>query len=73
MGRKDRERFAAIKRLYPAYKGYRGPQPKPEPKPELKTIACTRCGRKRNVPLETEEKGFVCEACLSQQESPSPS
>lgn len=64
--RKDRERVTAIKRFYPGYKGYRGPPSKPETKLELKAISCTLCGRKRNVPLETEEKGFICAACQSE-------
>lgn len=61
--RKDRERFQVRKDLYPEYKGYRGPEERPPSKPELKPLVCTVCGRKRNVPTETPEEGFVCTIC----------
>lgn len=63
--RRDRERFLIRKKLDPNYAGFRGYQPKPESKPELKSIACTLCGHKRNVPQDTEEEGFVCATCHS--------
>lgn len=61
--RKDREQIERRKRFDPGYKGYRGPTVRPEPKPELKIVMCTVCGRKRNVPPDTKEEGFVCAAC----------
>lgn len=35
----------------------------PPPRPELKSAVCSICGRRRNVPLETVEEGFVCARC----------
>lgn len=61
--RKDRDQFERRKRLYPEYKGYRGPEERPPGKPDLKPLVCTVCGRKRNVPEETPEEGFICTVC----------
>lgn len=61
--RKDRETFRVRKSLYPDYKGYRGPEERPPSKPELKPLVCTVCNRKRNVPVDTAEEGFVCTVC----------
>lgn len=36
--------------------------PKP-PRPELKSVVCSVCGHRRNVPVETVEEGFVCARC----------
>ncbi len=35
----------------------------PSPRPELKSVVCSICGRRRNVPPETMEEGFVCARC----------
>ncbi|MBI4200904.1 MAG: hypothetical protein HY531_01275 [Chloroflexi bacterium] len=66
--RKDRARFEQMKRLNPDYKGFRGYDVEPvQPgQTPLVAVACTVCGRKRNVPLGVAaEQGerFVCERC----------
>lgn len=66
--RKDREKFERIKRLYPEYQGYKGPRINSPSPPELKSLVCTRCGRRRNVSLDVPEEGFVCVRCLSEVE-----
>ena len=66
--RKDRERFAALKRVNPDYKGFRGYLREAENRDRtpLEAMTCTVCGRKRNVPagiaLEQRDR-FVCQSC----------
>lgn len=38
----------------------------PPPRPELKSVVCSVCEHRRNVPVETEEAGFVCARCREQ-------
>ncbi|MDP2953024.1 MAG: hypothetical protein Q8O76_06890 [Chloroflexota bacterium] len=63
--KKDREKFELRKRFDPGYQGYRGPTEKPVFKAETKSLVCSRCCRRRNVPPDTPEENFVCLACLS--------
>ena len=60
---KDRQQARLKKKLVPGYPGFRGHDPTPVPRPELKSLACTVCGHIRNVPVDTEEEGFVCSRC----------
>ena len=65
---RDRERFEAMKRLDPDYKGFRGSQRDPDRTGQtpLEAVTCTVCGRKRNVPRGVAlEQGdsFVCLSC----------
>ena len=76
--RKDRERFDAMKRLDPDYKGFRGLASEPDRpgKTPLEAAICTVCGRKRNVPrgvaVEQGER-FVCATCVAEgREATSP-
>ena len=69
--RKNRERFEAMKRLDPDYKGFRGLASEPDRpgKTPLEAAICTVCGRKRNVPRGVAaEQGerFVCAACIAE-------
>ena len=65
---RDRERFEAMKRLDPDYKGFRGFQKEPDRTGQtpLEAVTCTVCGRKRNVArgiaLEQGDS-FVCLSC----------
>lgn len=65
--RKDRERFEAMKRLDPDYKGFRGWRQEPSHgNAPLETVVCSRCGRKRNVARGVAlEQGdaYVCTSC----------
>ncbi len=70
--RRDRERYEAMKRLDPDYRGFRGHDSEPS-KPgnaPLESITCSACGRKRNVPrgiaLEQGDR-FVCARCREEQ------
>ena len=70
--RRDRERYEAMKRLDPDYRGFRGHGGEPS-KPgnaPLEAVTCSTCGRKRNVPrgvaLEQGD-GFVCARCREEQ------
>jgi hypothetical protein len=67
--RKDRERFEAMRRLDPDYKGFRGDAAEPDRKGNapLESVVCTACGRKRNVPRGVAlEQGpaYVCTSCV---------
>lgn len=69
--RRDRERFEAMKRLDPDYKGFRGLQKEPDRTGQtpLEAVTCTVCGRKRNVPRGVAlEQGnsFVCLTCSAE-------
>jgi hypothetical protein len=73
--RKDRERFEAMKRLDPDYKGFRGPGGEPirQGNAPLEAATCSVCGRKRNVPRGIAlEQGddFVCTSCVEGGNSP---
>ena len=50
--RRDRERYEAMKRLDPDYRGFRGhgSEPSRPGNAPLEAVTCARCGRKRNVP-----------------------
>lgn len=66
--RKDRERFEAMKRLNPDYRGFRGytAEPTQPGNTPLQSVVCAICGRRRNVPLGVamEQKDrFVCQQC----------
>ena len=68
--RKDRERYAAMQRVNPDYKGFRGYEVEPTSPgaTPLQAMVCTVCGRKRNVPVGVAlESGpgrdFVCQQC----------
>ena len=69
MGRRaDRERFEAMKRLDPDYKGFRGRRNEPNRrgKTPLESVTCSVCGRKRNIPrgIALEQGGsYVCSTC----------
>ncbi len=66
--RADRERFEAMQRLDPDYKGYRGHRNEPSRrgKAPLESATCSVCGRKRNIPrgiaLEQGDS-YVCSTC----------
>lgn len=40
----------------------------PSPRQELKSVVCSVCGRRRNVPVDTLEKGFICARCREEQD-----
>ena len=65
--RRDRERYEAMRRLDPGYSGFRGYSSKPRTVVEpLEPVACTACGRTRNVPqsVASEQRdSFVCSRC----------
>ena len=66
--RADRERFEAMKRLDPDYKGFRGHRNEPNRrgKTPLESATCSVCGRKRNIPRGiAQERGdsYVCLIC----------
>ena len=69
--RKDRDRYLAMKATNPEYLGFRGygeEAPRPEPA-ALQTVTCSRCGRRRNAPVEVvQEQGdqYVCLSCLEE-------
>ena len=71
--RKDRERYESMRRLDAAYRGFRGHSSEPREVIEpLEPVACTVCGRTRNVPISVgSEQGstFVCSRCLEESES----
>ncbi len=73
--RKDRERFEAMKRLDPEYRGFRGYGKEPS-RPggvPLVPVTCSVCGRKRNVPRGVAaEQGdnFVCMSCMEAGRGP---
>ena len=66
--RRDRERYEAMKRLDPDYRGFRGhgSEPSRPGNAPLEAVTCSACGRKRNVPRGVAvEQGdrFVCARC----------
>ena len=68
--RKNQARFQAMKRLDPDYKGFRGHQQEPARRAPLESVACSSCGRKRNIPLGIaleQEAHYVCIRCREQQ------
>ena len=73
--RKDRGRFQEKKRRNPDYVGFRGFDSEPEKRGQTptQTVACSVCGRKRNVAvgiaLEAGDN-YVCLACSEAQKSP---
>lgn len=76
--RTDRQRFEAMKRLDPDYKGFRGHRNEPN-RPgvtPLEAATCRVCGRKRNVPrgiaLEQGEN-YVCVSCTEAGKMPEES
>ena len=79
MGRRaDRERFEAMKRLDPDYKGFRGyrNEPNRRGRTPLESATCSVCGRKRNIPrgiaLEQGDS-YVCSTCSEEAaEAPEP-
>ena len=71
---KDQERFAAMRRLNPDYRGFRGHDQEPTRpgKAPLEAVVCTVCGRKRNIPLGIaleQGESYVCAACREQDQS----
>ena len=73
--RKNRERFEAMKRLDPDYKGFRGLASEPDRpgKTPLEAAICTVCGRKRNVlrGIAVEEREtYVCATCREEGRVP---
>ena len=71
--RKDRERYESMRRLDAAYRGFRGHSSEPREVIEpLEPVACTVCGRTRNVPTSValeQRSTFVCSHCLGESES----
>jgi hypothetical protein len=66
--RKDRERFEAMKRVDPDYKGFRGRREEPDRsgKTPLEAATCRICGRKRNIPrgIAVEQgENYACATC----------
>ena len=70
--RKDRERYQAMRRMDPDYRGFRGHAAEPsEGNVPLESVSCLICGRTRNVPrgIAVEQKdSYVCSSCLEEQE-----
>jgi len=65
---KDRARIDAMRRLNPEYRGFRGYELEPTRvgNTPLVAVECSKCGRKRNVPvgLASEQKdGYICQSC----------
>ena len=72
--RKDRERFLALRRQNPDYKGFRGYENDPSKTGNTPLVAvnCSVCGKKRNVAVGiAEEQGehYVCITCESEREA----
>ncbi len=65
--RRDRERYEAMRRMDPGYRGFRGHSSEPRAVVEpLEPVPCTACGRTRNVPhsVATQQRdSFVCARC----------
>ena len=75
--RKDQERFAAMRRLDPDYRGFRGRdnEPNRSRSTPLEPVTCIVCGRKRNVPRGLAlEQGYdyVCVRCTEEGRIPQP-
>lgn len=69
--KKDRQRYEAMKRLNPDYKGFRGHLLEPDRPGQtpLAALTCTVCGRKRNIPLGVavaQGDQFVCQTCTDE-------
>ena len=75
--RKDRERYEAMKRLDPDYRGFRGVRSEPS-RPgvaPLEAAVCSVCGRKRNVPRGVaieQGESFVCARCMDEEKAHAP-
>jgi len=69
--RKDRERFEAMQRMDPDYRGFRGYAQEPsQGNVPLESVNCTVCGRTRNIPrgIAVEQRdSYVCSSCLEEQ------
>ncbi len=69
--RNDRERFEAMQRMDPDYRGFRGYAQEPsQGNVPLEPVSCTVCGRTRNVPrgIAVEQRdSYVCSSCLEEQ------
>lgn len=65
--RRDRERYEAMRRMDPGYRGFRGHSSEPRVVVEpLEPVLCAACGRTRNVPhsVATQQRdSFVCARC----------
>ena len=75
--RKDRERYEAMRRLDPDYRGFRGHRQEPNRsgKAPLEAVVCTVCGRKRNVPRGVaveQSESYVCSRCADEGKTPEP-
>ena len=76
--RKDQQRYEAMKRLDPDYKGFRGRGNEPD-RPgnaPLESVTCNVCGRKRNVARGIAlEQGadYVCATCREEDKAPEES
>jgi len=71
--RKNKERFLAIKKQNPDYVGFRGPAAdnSSTSEPPLDKVACSRCGRTRNVPVGValeHRTDYVCSTCKEESE-----
>ena len=60
--RRDRERYLANKRKDPSYAAFRGYELEQHKQP-LRSVICSHCSRKRNIPIHVSEEGFICAAC----------
>lgn len=63
--KKDRERYFAQRKKDSTYEGFRGRER--EPKKEVKALKCIICGYVRNVPVETQDEGFICSRCIEEE------
>ena len=78
MSKRDRERFAAMKKLDPDYKGFRGHDKEPSVpgNMDMVPIVCSSCKRKRNVPVGVAQgagEEYLCAACIEKESDNSPS
>ena len=68
---KDRERYKAMLRMDPDYKGFRGYMAEPSHgNVPLEPMTCTVCGRTRNIArgIAIEQRdNYVCSSCLEKQ------
>lgn len=69
--RKNRERFLEKKRVNPDYAGFRGYEKEPDRPGQTPTqaVACSVCGRKRNVPRGVAQEAGDQYVCLSCQQA----
>lgn len=73
--KKDRERYEAMRRINPDYKGFRGrgSEPNRSKATPLEAVVCTVCGRKRNVPVGIameQRDSYVCTRCTDEGRAP---